>query len=296
MSAEPLINYLRQLQAQGQTHVNVDDDARQLLRAFYMRAMGSPVSANPSPVVGAEPPVSSTQPAAPVTSAQEPTPEVNQKPEVGLVVSGSSPDEQLASLKHQAASWADVKSLQGLRQTMVFATGRPDAEIMLIGEAPGFDEERLGEPFAGKAGQKLDAILRAMGTDRKDVYITNVVKFRPKMPNQTTSNRKLTKEELAAWLPFVQEEIKIIQPKVIVALGGAAAQAMLGIDHPVAKMRGDFHQFEGVPLRVTYHPSYILNDESTAEKRMLWLDMLAVMELLEMPVSEKQRGYFAEHN
>jgi len=294
MIAEPLIHYLRQLQAQGKTHVKVDDDARVLLRKFYSRAMGKPVSQPPARV--AVPPPAYPQPSKFVApQVQEPAPAQNVPvAQAQVQVSGSTEEEKLSHLKQQAKDWAPAKAVGGLRDTMVFSTGNPRAEIMLVGEAPGFDEERLLEPFSGKAGQKLDAILRAMGTDRKDVYLSNIVKFRPKMANQTTSNRKPTKQELSVWLPFIREEVKIVAPKVIIALGESSAQALLGLETSVGEMRGEFHQYEGIPLRVTYHPSYVLNDEATPEKRMLWLDMLSVMERLNMPISEKQRGYFAK--
>ena len=288
MIAEPLINYLQQLQSQGHTHVKVDDGARMLLREFYIQAMKGPSSdagVAPAVVVPRE-----------ITKVNKPTEQaVEQAPlNQGLQVSGATEVEQLESLKQQAKNWAPARTLGGLRETMVFSAGNPRADIMLVGEAPGFDEERLLEPFSGKAGQKLDAILRAMGTERKAVYISNIVKFRPKMPNQTTSNRKPTRDELSVWLPFIREEVKIVAPKVIIALGATSAQALLGMEKSVGEMRGDFHRYEGIPLRVTYHPSYILNDESTPEKRMLWLDMLSVMELLGMAISDQQRGYFAK--
>ena len=298
--AEPLVNYLRQLEAQGKTHVNVDDDARLLLREFYKRAAGRPSqpqrSASPTPAQAPSPTPTSPQgpTAQPLASSALATEAAVPQNQASLVLSGGTVEEKVASLKLQAADWAPAKALGGLRQTMVFSTGNLGADIMLVGEAPGFDEERLGEPFAGKAGQKLDAILRAMGTERKDVYISNLVKFRAKMPNQTTTNRKLTRDEIDVWLPFIKEEVKIVQPKAIICLGGATAQAMLGVTGAVRELRGEFHHYEGVPLRVTYHPSYILNDEATSEKRMLWLDMLSVMELLGMPISDKQRGYFAK--
>lgn len=286
--ADPLIDYLRQLEAQGQTHVKVDDDARLLLREFYKRALGH--AASPSPTI-VPAPVQPKQVMQPQTPSEAPAP-VEPAP-TGLVISGATEEEKLAGLKEQATNWAPAKALGGLRETMVFSAGNPRADIMLVGEAPGFDEERLLEPFSGKAGQKLDAILRAMGTSRKDVYISNIVKFRPQMPNQTTSNRKLTRKEVNVWLPFIQAEVNVVLPKVIIALGGAAAQAMIGVESSVSELRGEFHRYEGVPVRVTYHPSYILNNEATPEKRMLWLDMLSVMGLLGLPVSDQQRGYFA---
>jgi DNA polymerase len=209
-----------------------------------------------------------------------------------LQVSGSNAREMIASLRKQAESWPPVRKLGSLRQTMVFSVGNPEADVMLVGEAPGYDEERLQEPFVGKAGQKLNDILRAMGLDRKETYISNIVKFRPAMANQTTNNRKPTKEEMDSCMPFIEQEVKIVQPKVIVALGGTAAQALLASDHPVSRMRGSFHQYQGIPLRVTYHPSYILHNEATSEKRKLWEDMLEVMDLLHMPISDRQRAFF----
>ncbi|NWK55302.1 uracil-DNA glycosylase [Verrucomicrobiaceae bacterium N1E253] len=286
-----MIQYLRQLETSGQTHVHVDDEARQLLRAFYRRAQGgqasvaSQAAAVPT-VVGAGGSDASTtrapsELAAPVASSAA-LPEIQ----------GDSPEQCLSGLKAQAQDWAPAKALGGFRQTMVFSSGNLGADLMLVGEAPGFDEERLGEPFVGMAGQKLDAILRAMGTDRQQVYLSNILKFRPQMPNQTVNNRKPTAKELEVWLPFLQAEVELVRPKVIIALGVTTARALLGLDQSVEDMRGEFHTYRGTPLRVTFHPSYILNDEATPEKRMLWEDMLAVMERLGMPISEKQRAYF----
>jgi DNA polymerase len=176
---------------------------------------------------------------------------------------------------------------------MVFATGNPDARIMLVGEAPGYEEERKREPFVGPAGQKLNDILKAMGIDRGEVYISNIVKFRPATPRQTTNNRKPSPEEMAACLPFVREEVAIIRPECIVALGGTAAEGLLGLSGTVGSMRGKWHEFYGIPVRVSYHPSYLLQSGANLSvKRQLWEDMLAVMEQLGMAVSEKQRGFF----
>lgn len=306
-TAEPLIQYLRQLEAEGQTHVSVDDEARKILREFYLRARGGGAK---SPQVQATAPASAQAPAQqPIQSAtqqgaaavqaiqaKEVQPEESGRdrgePVQSLVATGNTAAEKIDSLKRQAAKWAPAMKLPGLRKTMVFSVGDPEADVMLVGEAPGYDEERLTEPFVGKAGQKLNGILKAMGIDRQNVYISNIVKFRPSMPNQTTNNRKPTKEEMNACMPFIQEEVKVVAPKVIIALGGTAAQALLSCDDSVGRMRGKFHEYDGIPLRVTYHPSYILHNEATSEKRKLWEDMLCVMDLLEMAVSDKQRGYF----
>jgi uracil-DNA glycosylase family 4 len=292
MTAEPLIKYLRQLESQGQTHVSVDDEARKFLREFYIRARGGGVAKQASPQVQA---VAQTQAVAEVVAQPNENtspPEPVKADSPSLVATGSTAAEKIDSLKRQVSKWAPVQALTSLRNTMVFSVGNPEADIMLVGEAAGYDEERLGEPFVGKAGQKLDGSLKAMGVERRNVYISNIVKFRPSMPNQTTNNRKPTREEMDACLPFVCEEVKVVAPKIIIALGGTAAQALLNCEKSVGLMRGEFHEFAGIPLRVTYHPSYILNNEATSEKRELWEDMLAVMDHLKMPVSDRQRGYF----
>ena len=164
---------------------------------------------------------------------------------------------------------------------------------MLVGEAPGFQEEMKKEPFVGPAGAKLDQILKAMGLSRAVVYLSNVCKFRPATKNQTTNNRKPSTEEMASSLPFLKAEIEVVKPHVIVALGATAAQGLLQCRTPVSQLREKWHQVHGIPLRVTFHPSYLLHKEDGLdEKRKVWEDMLAVMEKLKLPVSDKQRRYF----
>jgi DNA polymerase len=209
------------------------------------------------------------------------------------VPQGDTAAARIASLVAQAADWPPARALGTLRDTMVFSTGDPAAGLMLVGEAPGYHEERRREPFVGPAGEQLDKILKAMDLARAQVYISNIVKFRPAMPNQTTNNRKPTAEEMAACLPFVRAEVAVVQPRCIVALGATAAEGLLGLTGAVARMRGRWHEFEGIPVRVTYHPAYLLHaGAGTADKRKIWEDMLEVMARLELPVSAKQRGYF----
>lgn len=268
---DAVIEYLQSERTKGRSHVFLDEEARAGLRELYIRAK-TPLSV---PLV--EPSVA----VKPEVSVSEPT------------LEGMGKEEQLASLRLQASTWAPAISLGSLRETMVFATGNPDAEIMLVGEAPGYNEEKEQEPFVGPAGKKLNDILKAMGVKREDVYISNLVKFRPAMARQTTNNRKPTPDEMAACLPLVMAEISVVKPKLILALGGTAAEGLLGLEGPVGGMRGKWHDLSGVPTRVTYHPSYLLQSGSSNDiKRALWEDMLAAMEKLGMPVSAKQRSYF----
>ena len=184
---------------------------------------------------------------------------------------------------------------------MVFATGNPDAQIMFVGEAPGADEEKQGEPFVGVAGQLLTRVIKAMGLERSDVYITNICKFRPITDDgrpQGSRNRQPTGVEMNSCIEYVLEEIAIIQPKVIVALGKTAAEGLLQRDVAITRLRGLWLEYQGIPLMPTFHPSYLKRKEddgdeaANAEKRKHWEDMLQVMERLALPISEKQRGFF----
>ena len=203
---------------------------------------------------------------------------------------------RLSELRERAEGWAPARALGTLRETMVFAVGNPFADIVFVGEAPGSEEERMGEPFVGPAGQKLTKIIAAMGLRREDVYISNICKFRPAMENQGSGNRKPTLEEMQSCLPFIVAELGIIEPRMVVALGATAAEG-LGLKGAVSGLRGRFHDAYGIPMRVTFHPSFILREErdngGMRVKRQVWEDMLAVMDFLRMPVSEKQRGYFS---
>lgn len=277
---DAVIEFLEAEQARGVTHVYLDEGAREGLRDLYRRSQtGSPARQQSKPVAPAgEPPAQVEKPVAAPTH---------------ITADGASKAERLASLRAQAENWAPAKSLGTLRDTMVFATGNPDAKVVLVGEAPGYQEEKEREPFVGPAGQKLNDILKAMGLSREEVYISNIVKFRPATPRQTTNNRKPSPEEMAACMPFIRAEIDIIRPVCIVALGGTAAEGLLGLAGTVGSMRGSWHEFDGIPVRVTYHPSYLLQSGANHSiKRQVWEDMLMVMEKLALPISEKQRGYF----
>jgi uracil-DNA glycosylase len=289
-----VIEFLEAEKARGVSHVFLDESARDGLRDLYRKAQNGGV-ARPSPAP-ASAPIAAHKPSAPAPGIQVPTITLENPPAAPparITAEGSSKQERLDSLRRQAEKWAPARSLGTLRDVMVFAIGNPDARVMLVGEAPGYQEEREREPFVGPAGQKLNDILKAMGLPREEVYISNIVKFRPATPRQTTNNRKPTPEEMASCMPFVRNEVEIIRPECIVALGGTAAEGLLGLDGTVGSMRGKWHQFEGIPVRVTYHPSYLLQSGANLSiKRQLWEDMLEVMAKLAMPISDKQRGFF----
>lgn len=183
---------------------------------------------------------------------------------------------------------------------VVLGVGSLDAKIMFVGEAPGAEEEIQGEPFVGPAGQLLTKMIQGMGLKREQVYIGNIMNWRPEMPLNAVGvqygNRPPTVEEMGYCLPYLRAQIAVVNPDVLVALGATAAQGLLGFGafKTLGEVRGRWHGFEGKPLMVTYHPSYILREPTNRKKRMIWEDLLQVMERAAMPVSEKQRGYFLE--
>lgn len=169
------------------------------------------------------------------------------------------------------------------RTQVVFGVGNPEAELMFVGEAPGADEDLVGEPFVGKAGQLLTKIIEAMGFRRPDVYIANVLKCRPNTPPGESGNRKPTHDEMNVCKPYLLQQIEIIQPKLIVALGATAVEGLLGIPKAgITRMRGTWQEFHGIPMMPTFHPSFLLRptSEQLANKRLVWEDMLAVLKRL----------------
>lgn len=155
------------------------------------------------------------------------------------------------------------------RTKFVYGVGNPKADILFIGEAPGREEDLQGEPFVGRAGKLLDKILAAMGYDRDDVYIANILKCRP------PENRDPQPDEMKACMPYLLEQIRLIRPKFIVALGRIAAHALLDTTTPLGKLRGKWHKFHGIPLIVTYHPAALLR--APQYKRPTWEDMQVLM-------------------
>lgn len=197
-----------------------------------------------------------------------------------------------AKLRQRAMACVKCSHLAASRKNVVFGVGSIDAELMFVGEAPGADEDAQAEPFVGRAGQLLTKIIETMGLKRGMVYIANILKCRPDTPGQAAGNRKPTPEEMQTCIPFLHEQIDLIRPKVLVALGGTAIEGLLGKTAGIMKMRGQWQTYRGIPLMPTYHPAYVLRNQALSEKRKVWEDMLQVMERLEMPVSEKQRGFF----
>lgn len=217
-----------------------------------------PVPKVPEPSAAPEPAPPARAPAAPVAAAgSEAAVETLDLPALARAVSGCT-----------------RCALHESRSRTVFGVGDPQARCMVIGEAPGADEDRQGEPFVGRAGRLLNLMLRAIGLAREEVYIANIIKCRP------PKNRDPRPEEVGCCTPYLRRQIELVSPRVIVAAGRVAAQNLLGTSAPIGRLRGGTHVYPGaeIPVVVTYHPAYLLR--SPGEKRKSWEDLKRVRALL----------------
>ena len=178
--------------------------------------------------------------------------------------------ETLAQIRADLGDCTRCKLHDG-RTQIVFGVGNPKARLMFIGEAPGGDEDRQGEPFVGAAGQLLTKIIEAIGLTREDVYITNVVRCRP------PANRNPEPDEIDACAPFLERTIASVNPAVLVGLGNVAVKSLLGVDTGIMKMRGSWREYRGIPFMPTLHPAWVLRNE-TEGRRMIWDDIRKVAE------------------
>ena len=176
--------------------------------------------------------------------------------------------EPLLAIRRELGDCTRCK-LAGGRTRLVFGVGNPAAELVFVGEGPGADEDREGEPFVGRAGQLLTRMIEAMGFRREQVYIANVVKCRP------PGNRNPEPDEIAACEPFLRAQLGAIRPRVIVALGKFAAQTLLRDTTPITRLRGRWAEYQGIRLMPTFHPAYLLR--SPEEKKKAWEDLQLVM-------------------
>jgi DNA polymerase len=220
-----------------------------------------------------ENPIAPAQPVTVELPAVTPPAEIDFDVDVTTIQTAEQRHAALAKLAAEVAHCTKCGLCKTRKQT-VFSDGDPCAEVCFVGEAPGADEDRTGVPFVGRAGQLLtDIIEKGMKIPRSTVYICNVLKCRP------PDNRDPNPDEVHQCEPYLKHQLKIVRPKVIVALGRHAAHTLLKTSESTGKLRGKWHAYEGIPLRVTYHPSYLLR--SPAEKVKTWEDIKEVMKFLD---------------
>jgi uracil-DNA glycosylase family 4 len=303
-ASHAVLEELKRQRTEGARHIYMEDstieDLERLLGSDNgkdpqnLQPVSEPTTAKVSaavPIVSSATTVEESQSASPKTSATVTNPMLLSPPEFFLPE--GSKQEQWDWLKNLVLGCDVCKSELNPDAQVVFGVGSLDADLFFCGEAPGAEEEKAGEPFVGPAGELLDRIISAMGLTRESVYIGNVVNFRPRH-HSSYGNRPPTAEEMSFCLPYLKAQLDIVKPKVVVALGKTATDGLLGADpqRRLGQMRGTWHQYEGTPLMVTYHPSYLLHNPSKSSKRKVWEDMLLVMEKLGLSISEKQRGFF----
>ena len=292
---------LRRLKAGGQRGVSVTEEGLAQLREAVTQVQaddsaGTAPTLVPAVALSLTTPKSVNRTTAPVVAALPSLPEIK-LPE-------GDKQKRWNFLRDLVLSDSVCRTRVFPGKRVVFGVGNLDAAILFVGEAPGGDEEEQGEPFVGRAGQLLNRMIKAMGLERNQVYIGNILNWRPEMPRNPdgsqTGNRPPTAEEMAYCLPFIRAQIAIIQPRVLVALGKTAVDGLLGAGRfkSMGAARGAWHTYADTPLRASYHPSYLLRQEGLTSagakkiKRDAWEDLLAVMERAKMPISEKQLHYF----
>jgi uracil-DNA glycosylase family 4 len=277
---EATIQRLQTLKTQGVRYLQVSSDTLNLLG---------------TPAVASRPVSRSTSPPASSLILPSASPQPAAKPQPSPIpVPADEKSRAMAELRERALVCQKCPNLVAARKNVVFGVGNINADLMFVGEAPGADEDLQGEPFVGRAGQLLTKIIQTMGFTRENVYIANILKCRPDTPGQSFGNRAPSPEEMERCLPYLHAQIDLIKPKVIVALGATAVDGLFGKvpGFGITKIRGTWREYRGTPVMPTYHPSYLLRPNPNNVKRETWEDMLKVLESLNLPISEKQKGYF----
>jgi uracil-DNA glycosylase len=284
LALNAIADELRRLKASGVDSVTVSDEGLAALRSSVESLPSAPpeeAQARPPAAPAAKPPAAPAPPAPP-----------------SVVLPKGDKAAQWAALSGMVLEDPVCRSKVRPGKKVVLGVGSLDAAIMFVGEAPGAEEEVQGEPFVGPAGQLLNKMIGGMGLSRADVYIGNIMNWRPDLPagpdGVQTGNRPPTETEMAHCLPYLRAQIEIVNPRLLVALGATAAKGLLGPKAfgALGEVRGRWHDFGGRPLMVTYHPSYILRNPVNRTKRLIWEDLLKVMERANLTVTEKQRGFF----
>lgn len=280
-----LTDELRRLKSAGVKTVSVSSESLVALRSALAKSSARPAAPAVDKAIGTVPtPIPAPAPA----------------PRAPVVIAGKDKRQKWETLRELVLNDPECRKHVRPGKKVVLGVGSLDARIMFVGEAPGAEEEIQGEPFVGPAGQLLTRMIQGMGLQRSEVYIGNIMNWRPEMAVDADGvqygNRPPTAEEMAYCLPFLRAQIDIVAPEFLVALGSTAAQGLLGSGtfKALGEVRGRWKEFQGRPLMITYHPSYILRNQSNKSKRLIWEDLLQVMEKAGLPVSEKQRGYFLD--
>lgn len=287
---DSLLTELNQLKAEGVTTVYCEEDTLQALKDSFPKPTEPQIVEEPAPALTKkDPPAKVT----PKNASKASTPAKPKLIPPTVEIPQGDKQSQWEWLRETVLNCKVCKDHVNSGSKVTFGIGNINADVLFCGEAPDIEDEVQGEPFIGKSGQLLTKIINAMGLSREDVYLTNIMNWRPEM-STPFGNRPPTQEEMNFCLPYLKAQIDIIKPKVIVALGATAVTGLLGADSKrrMGDIRGNWHDLNNTPLMITFHPSYLIRNNTMRTKRLVWEDMLKIMEKINLPISEKQRGFF----
>ena len=294
-----LLEELKRQKAAGLRRVSISDESLASLKTL---AGAPPAAAAPAAAAKPTPTSGDIRPSAPVASVRPATP-VAVKPTVVattpviadapiFTLPAGTKAERMQALRQLVDACVETKKhLTGSHRALL-GHGSSDAKVVFVGEAPSLEEMEAGKAFAGASGELLQKILGAAAISPADYYLVPVMVWRPEPPTQY-GKRPPTARELAFNLPYLRAQVDVVAPRIVVALGAQAFEALHGRTPSITQARGQWFDLGGVPLMPTYHPNYLLHNPSASAKRAVWEDFLLAMEKLGLPISEKQRGYFA---
>ena len=294
-----LLEELRRQKAAGVRRVSISDDSLATLKTL----VGAPAAPAPVAPAASVKPVTAGVPSAPVAARPVVAPAAAPKPVVVtttpviadapiFTLAAGSKAERMQALRQLVDACVETKKHLTGAQRPLLGHGSLDAKVVFVGEAPSLEEMEAGQAFAGASGELLQKILGAAAISAADYYLAPVMVWRPEPPTQY-GKRPPTARELAFNLPYLRAQIDVVAPRIVVALGAQAFEALHGRTPSITQARGQWFDLGGVPLMPTYHPNYLLHNPSASAKRSVWEDFLLAMEKLGLPISEKQRGFFA---
>ena len=294
-----LLEELKRQKAAGLRRVSISDESMASLKSLAGVAPTAPVpvtSAKPAaPSVVARPiaPVAAVRPVIPVApkpAVAAMTPVIADAPIFTLPAGTKA--ERMQALRQLVEACVETKKHLTVPQRALLGHGSLEAKVVFVGEVPSLEEMEAGQAFAGASGELLQKILGAAAISPADYYLAPVMVWRPEPPTQY-GKRPPTAREIAFNLPYLRAQIDVVAPRIVVALGAQAFEALHGRTPSITQARGQWFDLSGVPLMPTYHPNYLLHNPSASAKRAVWEDFLLAMEKLGLPISEKQRGFFA---
>lgn len=291
-----LLEELKRQKAAGVRRVSITADSLTALKALAGTPAVPVAQATPAPAKpAAAPSPAPVRPVTPVAAAPKPAVVVSAAPipDAPIFTLAAGPKaERMQALRQLIEACAETKKHLVAPQRPLLGHGSLDAKVVFVGEAPTIVEMEAGQAFAGESGELLQKILSAAAINPADCYFVPVMVWRPEPPTQY-GKRPPTAREIAFNLPYLRAQIDVVAPRAVVALGAQAFEALHGRTPSITQARGQWFDLSGVPLLPTFHPNYLLHTPSATAKRTVWEDFLLLMEKLGLPISEKQRAFFA---